>query len=149
MLATLRYLSSISVFPLLLAAGCGVETDLCSSGARTSVPSEDLRSALVAELTREEIPFSSSPEGEICYPSEWHEHVIDQLVRLDLEQRPPGRIEIAGLALATEVTKRLAEAGIEFRSETFENSVVITLDQPRDRPAAMNIIEATARDLFP
>lgn len=71
--------------------GCGTSNDLCMNGARITVVRLELLSALLAELEHDGVEFTQSQGNEICYPHEKHSYVMAQLIRLDREQRSPGK----------------------------------------------------------
>jgi hypothetical protein len=149
MLAITKNQLWVPVLLSLASFGCKVESDYCTTGTRTSVENPDLRNALVARLDEVGVPYSHASTTELCYPSDRHERVVQELIQLDLAQRPANRIQVGGTKLADEVVRRLVAANIRFTAMPSESGAVIIIEDPQDRDRVRALIEATAREMFP
>lgn len=149
MFALTEYRLWVPVLLSLAIFGCEVESDYCTTGTRTSVENPELRNALEARLDEVGIPFSHASATEICYPTDRHERVVQELITLDLAQRPANRVQVGGRKLADEVVRRLVAANIRFTAMPSESGAVIIIEDPQDRDRVGALIEATAREMFP
>lgn len=136
----------VAVASALLASACSAQENLCATGNRLSVVRGELKDALIEDLRHEGVPVEVSEAGEVCYPPDKVDLVRGKLIALDLQQRPPNHITIAGGEFAERVFLRLEKAGIEYSHSEAGDKVVLVVAQ-EDVEKIREITYDVARDI--
>ena len=125
--------------------GCSGPANLCDTGGRSTIARDDLRQALLADLTKSGVPVQLSSSGAICYESQYRELVVARIIALELERRPANRVSIPDAELARLARATLDQAGVKYQIIDENDSLVLALETDADASKAIKLISELSR----